>query len=49
MLASIQYGVVATDTEGRIDLMNPLAETLTGWSAGQAIGKPFEDIVALRI
>ncbi|MEP6986716.1 MAG: PAS domain S-box protein, partial [Chloroflexota bacterium] len=48
MLASINNGVVATDTEGHIDLMNPMAETLTGWSVGQAIGKPFEDIVALK-
>ncbi len=48
MLASINNGVVATDTEGRIELMNPMAETLTGWTQTQAFGKPFEDIVTLK-
>ncbi len=48
MLASINNGVVATDTEGRIELMNPMAEALTGWATGQALGKPFEDIVTLK-
>jgi len=47
VLASISKGVVATDTEGRIDLLNPMAETLTGWSLAQALGKPFEDIVTI--
>ncbi len=47
MLASINNGVVATDTEGRVELMNPMAEKLTGWTQEQALGKPFEDIVSI--
>jgi PAS domain S-box-containing protein len=47
MLASINNGVIATDTEGVIELMNPLAEKLTGWTQAQAIGKTFEDIVSI--
>lgn len=47
MLASINNGVIATDTEGVIELMNPLAEKLTGWPQAQAIGKTFEDIVSI--
>ncbi len=47
MLASINNGVIATDTEGIIEMMNPLAEKLTGWTQAQAVGKPFEDIVSI--
>ncbi len=47
MLASINNGVIATDVEGRIELMNPMAEKLTGWTQAQALGKPFEDIVSI--
>jgi len=47
MLASINNGVIATDIEGRVELMNPMAETLTGWTQEQALGKPFENIVRI--
>ncbi len=39
-LASIGDGVIATDRDGRITIMNPVAETLTAWKTGDAIGKP---------
>ncbi len=41
-LASIGDAVVATDTEGRITFFNAVAEALTGWDAGAAVGQPLE-------
>ncbi len=43
-LRSIGDAVVTTDTEGKIVLMNPVAEKLTGWFQEEAIGKPFEQV-----
>jgi len=37
-LLSIGDGVVVTDVRGRITFLNPIAETLTGWSLADAIG-----------
>jgi PAS domain S-box-containing protein len=38
-LDSIADAVIATDTEGRIVRLNPVAEQLTGWSRDQAVGQ----------
>jgi two-component system, cell cycle sensor histidine kinase and response regulator CckA len=46
-LASIGDAVVATDREGRINFLNPVAETLTGWSGEDARNQPAEDILRL--
>lgn len=43
-LRSIGDGVIVTDAEGRVKLLNRMAETLTGWSAEEAHGKPLEDV-----
>lgn len=46
-LNSIGDAVIATDTLGRITLLNPVAEDLTGWRASDAIGKPIETVMQL--
>ena len=43
-LNSIGDAVMATDTEGRITFLNPLAERLTGWTQVEATGRPVEEI-----
>lgn len=43
-LRSIGDGVIAVDTEEKVVLLNDVAEQLTGWSADEAIGKPFQEI-----
>ncbi len=43
-LYSIGDAVIATDKEGKITLLNPVAEHLTGWSEKDAEGKPLGEI-----
>ncbi len=43
-LYSIGDAVIATDKEGKITLLNPVAEQLTGWSEKDAEGKPLREI-----
>ncbi|MEQ1837845.1 MAG: PAS domain S-box protein [Candidatus Nitrotoga sp.] len=43
-LNSIGDAVITTDAEGRIALLNPLAEQLTGWTRTDAAGRPVEDV-----
>ncbi|MGA2724498.1 MAG: PAS domain S-box protein [Bryobacteraceae bacterium] len=43
-LASIGDGVLATDTAGRITLLNPIAAGLTGWPEEQALGQPVQHV-----
>ena len=38
-LGSIGDGVIATDEEGRVRFLNPLAEKLTGWTHAAATGR----------
>jgi PAS domain S-box-containing protein len=43
-MASIGDGVIACDAEGRVQIMNPVAQQLTGWSQAEAHGKPLEEV-----
>ncbi|MBI9111735.1 PAS domain S-box protein [Maridesulfovibrio ferrireducens] len=44
---SIGDAVIATDVEGNIVRMNPVAETLTGWDFAQAEGSALTDVVKM--
>ncbi|NMB20784.1 MAG: diguanylate cyclase [Firmicutes bacterium] len=43
-LYSIGDAVIATDIHGRVELMNPVAENLTGWTQESAIGQPLTKV-----
>jgi len=43
-LTSIGDAVIATDKEGHVTFMNPVAENLTGWQQEEARGKSLEEI-----
>ncbi len=43
-LASIGDGVIATDLDGKVVLLNKVAERLTGWPQEEANGQPLEKI-----
>jgi PAS domain S-box-containing protein len=47
-LRSISEGVITTDTAGRVELMNKVAEELTGFALDEARGKPLPDVFDLR-
>jgi PAS domain S-box-containing protein len=44
VLSSIGDGVIATDTSGRVTLLNDIAQTLTGWTEEAARGKPLQTV-----
>jgi len=46
-LNSIGDAVVATDTQGRVSLMNPVAERLSGWGFAAAQGQPLATVLHL--
>lgn len=47
-LDSIGDAVIATDLDGKISFMNPIAERMTGWLAKDALSRPIEDVMQLR-
>jgi len=43
-LRSIGDAVIATDNGGKVTFLNPVAESLTGWSEADAIGEPLDAV-----
>ncbi len=43
-MRSIGDAVISTDTGGRITFMNEIAEALTGWRLGEALGRPLDEV-----
>jgi len=43
-LASIGDGVIRTGPDATIDYLNPVAERLTGWQAGNALGRRVSEV-----
>ena len=46
-LTSIGDGVITTDAEGRVTSLNPVAESLTGWTTDEATGRPLTDVFVI--
>jgi PAS domain S-box-containing protein len=46
-LTAIGDGVIATDREGRVRFLNAAAQRLTGWRAGEAAGRPIDELLQL--
>jgi len=47
-LASIGDAVVATNEHGAIELMNGVAETITGWREAEAVGQDAAEVIRIR-
>jgi PAS domain S-box-containing protein len=48
-LRSIGDGVITTDVQGRVIMLNNEAERLTGWASSDAIGQPLKDVFNVAI
>jgi PAS domain S-box-containing protein len=46
-LGSIGDAVLATDAEGRVVRLNPVAERLTGWTFAEAFRRPVQEVLVL--
>ena len=44
-LSSIGDAVVSTDADGVITFLNRVAETLTGWTTAEAVGRPLTEVL----
>ncbi|PKK90329.1 MAG: hypothetical protein CVV64_10200 [Candidatus Wallbacteria bacterium HGW-Wallbacteria-1] len=47
-LQSIGDAVIATDCSGTIQIMNPVAESLTGWSANDGISRNLKEVFIIK-
>ncbi len=43
-LSSIGDGVITCDAEARIQMMNPVAQKLTGWTESEALNRPLDQV-----
>ena len=39
--------MIATDEFGHVETLNPVAESLTGWTSAEAVGRPLEHVFAI--
>ncbi|MGM0516275.1 MAG: EAL domain-containing protein [Pseudomonadota bacterium] len=46
-LDSVGDGLIATDLDGQITLINPMAERLTGWDREEALGRSIEEVFVI--
>nr|NJM04156.1 PAS domain S-box protein [Desulfobacula sp.] len=46
-LKAIGDAVISTDAGGRVEMMNPVAEALTGWKQDEAMGRPLEEVFSI--
>ncbi len=46
-LLSIGDGVMVVDKDGRIEMLNPVAQELIGWTQESAAGMPYKEVFAL--
>ena len=47
-LNSIGDAVITTDVHGKIEMLNPVAENLTGWTNQEALGLHIEDVFNIK-
>jgi CHASE3 domain sensor protein len=47
-LGSIGDAVIATDSGGKITFLNRVAESLTGWTSQQAVGRPLQQVFVIH-
>jgi len=47
-LKCIGDGIIATDVAGTVTFMNPVAETLTGWKQGDALGRDLTMVFQIK-
>jgi PAS domain S-box-containing protein len=47
-LSCMADGVLVTDVHGRLTLINPIAEAMTGWKLDEAKGKPWWEVFVVR-
>ena len=48
-LRSIEDGVITTDVQGKIIMINNAGENLTGWTSREAIGQPLKSVYNIAI
>lgn len=48
LLGSLGEGIVVTDKDGKVELINPAAEQLVGWKLSEAIGRKWYELAPLE-